>query len=151
MQVSANGIALTKSMEGCRLTAYPDPATGAEPWTIAYGHTGPEVHAGMTCTQAQADTWLEIDLARAGQAVNGLVHVELTQNQFDALCDFVFNVGAGNFRSSTLLRLLNQGDLSAAAEQFGKWIFAAGKIMPGLVRRRAAEKALFLKQDAPHP
>jgi lysozyme len=148
MQVSSAGIALTKSMEGCSLTAYPDPGTGTEPWTCGYGHTGPDVKPGMTITQAQADAWLEADLARAGQAVNGLVHVELTQNQFDALCDFVLNVGAGNFRSSTLLRLLNAGDVQGAADQFGKWVFASGHIMAGLVRRRSAERTLFLKPDA---
>jgi lysozyme len=98
----------------------------------------------MTVTQAQADAWLEYDLARSAQIVNSLVHVHLNQNQFDALVDFVFNVGAGNFRSSTLLRLLNAGNFAAAADQFSRWTQAAGKTMPGLVKRRAAERALFL-------
>jgi lysozyme len=145
VQVSANGIVLTKSFEECRLTAYPDPATGAEPWTCGWGATGQDIHKGTVWTQAQADARLETDLARAAQAVNGLVHVEITQNQFDALADFTFNVGAGNFRSSTLLRLLNQGDVSGAANEFPKWNKANGKVMQGLVRRRAAERALFLK------
>jgi lysozyme len=143
MQVSPNGIALTESMEGLSLTSYPDPGTGAEPWTIGYGHTGPGVTPGMTITQAQAQAFLQEDLARAAQAVNGLVHVVLNQNQFDALCDFVFNVGAGNFRSSTLLRLLNAGNYAGAANQFAVWNLAGGRVLPGLVTRRAAEAALF--------
>lgn len=143
MQVSPAGVALTKAMEGCSLSAYPDPASGGAPFTCGYGHTGSDVKPGMTITQAQADAWLECDLARAAQVVNSLVHVYLNQNQFDALCDFVFNVGAGNFRSSTLLRLVNAGNFPAAADQFSRWTQAAGKTMPGLVRRRAAERALF--------
>lgn len=144
MQVSPAGVALTRSMEGCALTAYPDPASGGAPFTCGFGHTGPDVKPGMTITQAQADAWLEYDLARAAQVVNSLVHVYLNQNQFDALCDFVLNVGAGNFRSSTLLRLLSAGNFAAAADQFARWTQAAGKTMPGLVKRRAAERALFV-------
>jgi lysozyme len=143
MQVSPNGIALTESMEGLSLTSYPDPGSGAEPWTVGYGHTGQDVMPGMTITQAQAQAFLQEDLARAAQAVNGLVHVVLNQNQFDALCDFVFNVGAGNFRSSTLLRLLNAGNYAGAANQFAVWNLSGGHILPGLVARRAAETALF--------
>lgn len=144
MQVSPAGVALTKSMEGCMLTAYPDPASGGAPFTCGYGHTGSDVKPGMAITQAQANAWLEYDLARSAQIVNSLVHVHLNQNQFDALVDFVFNVGAGNFRSSTLLRLLNAGNFAAAADQFSRWTQAAGKTMPGLVKRRAAERALFV-------
>lgn len=144
MKVSAAGVSLTKSAEGCALTAYPDPASGGAPFTAGWGHTGSDVKPGMTVTQAQADAWLEYDLARSAQIVNSLVHVHLNQNQFDALVDFVFNVGAGNFRSSTLLRLLNAGNFAAAADQFCRWTQAAGKTMPGLVKRRAAERALFV-------
>ncbi|SDH08832.1 lysozyme [Paraburkholderia phenazinium] len=143
MQVSPNGIALTKKFESCRLTAYPDPGTGAEPWTCGWGSTGPDITQGTVWTQAQADSRLEEGLNRAGQAVNGLVHVVVNQNQFDSLCDFVYNVGAGNFRSSTLLRLLNAGDFAGAAQQFARWNLAAGHVLPGLVARRAAEQALF--------
>ena len=143
MQVSQNGIALTQQMEGCSLTSYPDPGTGGAPFTCGFGHTGPDVTPGMTVTQAQANAWLEEELARAGQAVNGLVHVVLNQNQFDALADFCFNVGAGNFRSSTLLRLLNAGNYAGACAQFAVWNVANGHVLPGLVARRAAERALF--------
>jgi lysozyme len=151
MQVSPAGIALTKSMEGCRLTAYPDPASGGAPFTCGYGHTGSDVKPGMTITQAQADAWLEYDLARSAQIVNSLVHVYLNQNQFDALVDLVFNVGAGNFRSSTLLRLVNAGNFPAAADQFARWTLAGGKVLPGLIARRSAERALFTAPEySPH-
>lgn len=149
MQVSPAGVALTKEMEGCVLHSYPDPGTGGAPWTAGFGHTGPEVKPGMTITQAQADAWLNADLARASLVVNSLVRVYLTQGEHDALTDFVFNVGAGNFRGSTLLRLLNAGDSKAAAQQFERWNMASGRILPGLVRRRAKEKALFLTPDYP--
>lgn len=142
--VSPNGVALTKQFEGCDLDVYPDPATRAEPYTCGYGHTGPDVKKGARVTQAQADAWLAADLAKAAAVVNASVTVPLTQNQFDALTDFVFNVGAGNFRASTLLRLLNKSDYAGAADQFPRWGLAAGKVMPGLVRRRNAERALFL-------
>jgi len=79
--------------------------------------------------------------------VNYHVTVEMTQNQFDALCSFVYNCGAGNFRASTLLKLLNQGAYKAAAQQFLRWDKANGKVLPGLTKRRAAEKALFEKED----
>jgi lysozyme len=107
------------------------------------------VTPGLKIAQSRADALLAEDLARSAQIVNSLVHVYLNQNQFDALCDFAFNVGAGNFRSSTLLRLVNAGNLAAAADQFARWNLAAGKVMPGLVKRRAAERALFLSLDYP--
>lgn len=143
-QVSPNGVAFTKSFEGCRLVSYPDPGTGGAPWTCGYGHTGPDVKPGMTVTQAQADAWIVEDLGRAAQSVNALVHVALTQNQFDALADFVFNVGAGNLRSSTLLRKLNAGDYAGAANQFLLWDKAGGRPLKGLTKRRQAERKLFL-------
>jgi lysozyme len=134
-------------MEGCVLKAYPDPGTGGAPWTCGWGSTGPDIKPGTVWTQAQADSRLNADLARAGLVVNSLVHIYLTQSQLDALADFVYNVGAGNFRSSTLLRKLNAGDTNGAAAEFDRWTYANGKQLPGLVRRRAAEKALFLKPD----
>jgi lysozyme len=84
-------------------------------------------------------------MAVAAENVNQLATVPLTQNQFDALCDFVFNVGAGNFEESTLLRKLNDGDYGGAASEFDRWVHSGQTVLPGLVRRRAAEKALFLK------
>ena len=109
---SKDGLHLTEGFEGVRLTAYPDPATGGDPWTIGYGHTGPEVHSGMTITQEQAENYLMQDVAKAASDVNAKVTVEITQNEFDALVDFAFNCGCGNLNNSTLLKKLNAGDLS---------------------------------------
>lgn len=133
--------------EGCSLVAYPDPGTGAEPYTIGYGHTGRDVKKGMTITQSQANSWLASDIEKAATIVAANVKVPITQNQFDALVDFCFNVGAGNFAASSLLRLLNAGKYAEAAVQFDRWNLAAGKILPGLVRRRIAERQLFMKPD----
>lgn len=135
---------LIKEFEGCRLTAYPDPATGGDPWTIGVGHTGPEVKSGMTISQSIADAYLVKDAEHAADTIKRAVTVPLKQQQFDALVSFVFNVGSGNFLKSTLLRKLNAGDYLGASLQLLKWSKAAGKEMPGLVRRRAAEQSLFL-------
>jgi lysozyme len=153
---SSKGLALTEQFEGLRLTAYQD-SVGV--WTIGYGHTGTDVHPGLTITPQQASDLLLKDIASAVAAVNRLVKVPLTQNQFDALVDFVFNAGAGNFGTSTLLHHLNAGDYAAAAAQFPRWVYAGSQILPGLVARRKAVQALFLEVDAvpqpdaatPHP
>lgn len=154
MQPSQNAINLAKASEGLRLEAYPDPATGGAPWTIGYGRAH-GVNPGDTCTQEQAEAWLVEDLNAAADIVRAAVKVPLTQGQFDALTDFVFNVGPGakgvkdGFVSlrdgspSTMLWLINAGQLQGAACQFKYWVMAAGKPMPGLVKRRAAERALF--------
>lgn len=142
MKTSPKGIALIKSAEGLRLKAYPDPGTGWLPWTIGYGSTVGVTQA-MVITEAQAELMLAADLVRFERAVERLVQVPLTQGQFDALVSFTYNVGEGNFTKSTLLRKLNAGDTAGAAEQFARWVNAAGKVLPGLVKRRAAERALF--------
>ncbi len=144
MRTSQNGIDLIKSSEGLRLTAYPDPGTGGEPWTIGYGATR-GVTQGMTITQDQAERMLVNDIQRFEPSIENLVKVPLNQNQWDALMSFVYNLGAGNLASSTLLKLLNAGDFAGAADQFLRWNKAAGKILPGLTARRAAERALFLE------
>ena len=145
---SKDGLHLTEGFEGVRLAAYPDPATGGDPWTIGYGHTGPEVHSGMTITQEQAENYLMQDVAKAASDVNAKVTVEITQNEFDALVDFAFNCGCGNLNNSTLLKKLNAGDYEGAAQEFLKWDMAAGHHMAGLLRRRQAEELLFLKDMA---
>jgi len=132
-------IDLVKASEGCRLTAYRD-SVGI--LTIGYGSTG-GIKPGQTITQAEAEAMLVDDLDAAAEAVHKLVTVPLTQGQFDALCDFVFNLGEGRLRDSTLLRLLNQGKYGEAAAQFRFWVMAGGHPLPGLVKRRAAERALF--------
>jgi lysozyme len=140
MNYGKDGLALTEQFEGCRLVAYED-QVGV--WTIGYGHTK-GVRAGMTCTQAQAEQWLLDDIAEAVAAVNHLVTVPLTQGEFDALVDFVFNLGSGNFASSTLLKKLNAHDIEGAAAEFERWDMAGGVHVAGLLRRRNAERALFL-------
>ena len=147
MKTSDRGIALIKAHEGLRLEAYPDPAHGWKVGTIGYGHTSaagpPKVERGMKITEAGADAILRQDLAKFERYVLDAVKVPLNQNEFDALVSFTFNLGPGNLRSSTLLRKLNAGDRAGAADEFGKWVKAGGKTLPGLVKRREAERALF--------
>lgn len=139
------GIDLIKASEGCELLSYPDPATKGPPITVGYGHTGPEVTLGLKITQEQAEEYLKQDLEKFEKGVEGLVKVSISDNEFAALVCFSYNVGLGNLGSSTLLKLLNAGNpKSEVAEQFLRWDKAAGKVLPGLTTRRAAEKALFL-------
>jgi lysozyme len=140
MQYSAKGMTLTEGFEGLRLESYQDVA-GV--WTIGYGHAAPDIKSSMTITQAQAQYLLESDIQASVSCVNSGVTVALNQNQFDALVDFTFNEGRGSFLRSTLLKLLNMGDYLGACGQFAKWVYAAGEVQPGLVRRRAAEAELF--------
>jgi lysozyme len=139
MQVTTRGIELIKKQEALRLKAYPD--TGGV-WTIGYGHTK-GVKRGDVCTAEQAEQWLIEDTASAVKDVNRLVQVVLTQNQFDALVSFVFNVGGSAFSSSTMLIRLNAGDYLGTAKQFSRWIYDDGKVQGGLITRRAREAALF--------
>lgn len=142
--VNPAGITLVKQFEGCVLHAYPDPGTGGDPWTIGYGHTGSDVHPGVTWTQAQADVALERDVQRFADDVNVMVTHSVSPNQFAALVSFAYNLGPTALAESTLLRLVNAGDYANAALQFARWTYAGGRQLPGLVRRRAAERALFL-------
>jgi lysozyme len=136
-----NRIDLIKKHEGLRLEAYlPTPN---DVWTIGYGHTH-TTKQGMKITEKQAEALLRRDIAWAEKAVNNLVVVPLTQNQFDALVSFTFNVGEGAFGSSTLLRLLNSRDYEGAANQFPRWNKQKGKVLCGLTRRREEERKLFL-------
>ena len=137
---SDNGLNLTKQFEGLRLSAYAD-QVGV--WTIGYGHTGSGVYAGLTVTQDQADAFLASDVAGSEACVNRLVTSEITQNQFDAMVDFVFNLGCASLASSTLLRFVNAGDFASAAGQFQLWDHAGGVVVPGLLQRRQAEATLF--------
>ena len=146
-RISNFGLDIIKASEGLRLKAYLCPA-GV--WTIGYGHTK-GVKEGDTCTVSQADRFLREDCMEAETAVTRLVKVPINQNQFDALVSFVFNVGADEdadkiaegLGDSTLLRKLNEGDYVSAALEFTKWNRAAGKVLPGLVKRRKAEQTLF--------
>lgn len=142
MQVSSKGIKLTKESEGCKLSAYPDPASGGDPWTIGWGSTGPGIKKGVTWTQAQADERLVKDLKIISDWI--MAHAPFTtQNQLDALSDFAYNVGIGKLSTSTLWRKHIARNPKGAAEEFPKWRFASGKVIGGLVTRRAKEKALY--------
>jgi len=140
MIVSDKAIALIKDFESLRLKAYLCPA---KVWTIGYGHTR-NVERGQEITEAEAERLLRCDLVEFERDVNRLVRVPLTQNQYDALISFIFNNGAKEFSTSTLLRKLNTGDYTGAAKEFKRWKFAKGKELPGLVRRRLLEERLFL-------
>lgn len=146
MQYSAAGRQLTESFEGLSLIAYADPGTGGAPYTLGYGRAH-GINPGDVCTQTQAEQWLMEDIQTAVSTVNNLVTVPLTQSQFDSLVDFSFNAGCGNFAASTLLKKINAGDMTGAQAEFGKWIYSGGRVMNGLVRRRAAEAALFGQED----
>lgn len=139
MQYSRDGLHLTESFEGCRLMPYQD-SVGV--WTDGYGNTH-GVMPGRAITQEKAEADLLANVQNAVNAVNRLVTGSLNQHQFDACVDFVFNVGAGNFASSTLLRDINAGRMMPAALEFQKWDMAGGAHIAGLARRRAAEAALF--------
>jgi len=142
--MNTQNVQMIKDSEALRLTAYlPTPN---DRWTIGWGHTS-NVSEGMTITEAQAEAFLRDDLAWAENAVNSKVTVGLTQHHFDALVSFVFNIGAGAFASSTLLRKLNAGDYEGAANEFPRWNKQAGKVLGGLVTRRAAEMEYFLRPD----
>lgn len=135
---------LIKQYEGCRLSAYPDPATGGDPWTIGWGATGKDIRKGMIWTQEQADDRLAWDIAKFAREVKALLVPNPTAGELGALISFAYNVGAENLKSSTLLRKFNAGDKIGAAKEFPKWIYANKKVMKGLVRRREAEQKAFL-------
>jgi len=140
----ATATSLVAQSEGCRLTAYPDPATGDAPWTIGYGATGYGIAKGTVWTQAQADVDLQSRLALLGTQVDACTRVKLNDNQKAALVSFAYNLGIGALRTSTLIALVSASRFGDAAAEFGKWVRAAGAIMPGLVVRRAREAILFL-------
>lgn len=144
MKTGPKGRALIKQFEGWRSRAYRDPI-GV--WTIGYGHTSmagpPEVTQDMRITKAEGEAILKRDLVKYETAVSRAVKVELAQEQFDALVSFCYNVGPGNFRRSSVLRAVNARQWAVAARRFALWNRAGGRVLPGLVRRRAAEAALF--------
>lgn len=140
MKVSDKAIELIKKHEGLRLNAYLCPANV---WTIGYGHTL-SAKKGDVITAERAVELLKKDLEWSESVIN-MERLNLTQNQFDALVSFVFNIGAGNFRRSTLLRLLKEGQSKeVVSNQFHRWVNGGGRVLPGLVRRRQDEANLFL-------
>jgi lysozyme len=141
MKINEAGLALLKSFEGCRLTAYRD-AVGV--WTIGWGQTGDWIHSGLEISQGRADELLAESLAKFETGVESLAKVPVNSNEFSALVCFAYNVGLDNLKKSTLLNCLNKHNRIAAGSEFLKWTKAKGIELPGLVRRRQAEKALFL-------
>ena len=143
MNTSPKGIALIKEFEGLRLKAYKCPG-GV--WTIGYGHTA-GVKPGMVITKAQAEEYLKADLIAFERYLNSL-GLTLNQNQFDALISFIYNVGTGNFSNSTLLRKVraNPQD-NSIMDEFLRWVYSKGRVLPGLQRRRLAEMKLYFSND----
>lgn len=147
--VGAAGIALIQRFEGCArrrtdgmVEAYPDPATGGAPWTIGWGATGEGIGPGTRWTQDQCDARLEHDLARFADAVDRAIgDAPTSQPQFDALVSFHYNTGA--IASATLTRKHIAGDYPCALSEFDRWTHAGGRVLTGLVRRRAAEAELY--------
>lgn len=141
MKYSEALVGFIKQEEGFRATPYRD-ASGI--LTVGYGQTGHDVTPGMQVSPAEAELMLRAELEQVSAEVVMLVRVPLNQGQFDALCDFVYNCGAGQLKSSELLRRLNHGDVNGAAEQFPLWVHVGNRVMPGLVKRRMAEQSWFL-------
>lgn len=135
---------IVRSLEGCKLFTYPDPATGGKPWTIGYGHTGQGIVPGLTWTLDQAEAQLEHDLVAFGLVVDSLVQVPVTESMRSALISFAFNEGSHRLSDPAcrILNHLNRGDYLTAAGQFMHWTMADGKRL--LVSRRSAEIEAFL-------
>jgi lysozyme len=148
MKIDKIGLALIEKYEGCKLEAYPDPATGGIPWTIGYGNTyyedGTKVKKGDKITQSRADQLILNLLDHYEKGVDAMTIDNVTQNQFNALVSFAWNLGLQSLKSSTLLKKVNANpnDKSIDAE-FAKWNRGNGKIMAGLVARRAAESKMY--------
>lgn len=142
-------MALIKRFEGCAqrrpdglYQAYPDPGTGGDPWTIGWGATGNDVRPGTVWTRQQCDQRLEEDIARHAMDVKrALGDCQTSQEQFDALVSFHFNTGA--IGRATLTKLHCRGEFNLAAAEFGKWRYAGGRVLEGLVRRRREEAELY--------
>ena len=143
MNISQNGIDLIKKFEGCSLTAYPDPGTKGEPYTIAYGWTGKvdgkSIKPGMKIDELTADRLLRTGVVSFDQAVSKMLKVSVTQNQYDALVSLAYNIGTLALSSSTLMKKLNAGDFDGACEQVLRWDKFNGKPLAGLTKRRQAE------------
>jgi lysozyme len=145
MRLTESGIELIKSFEGFRSEAYRDPA-GV--WTIGYGHTSaagePRVAEGMTVSRSEADAILRRDAANFSRQLNRALRVQLTDEQFSALVSFTYNVGPENLRRSSVLEAVNKSDFASVPRRLSLWTKAGGRVLPGLVKRRAAEAAMFV-------
>jgi lysozyme len=142
-RTSKAGIELIKKFEGDRLESYRCPA-GV--WTVSAGVTGSHVKPGMKITQEESDALFAEALKKFEAGVTAAVKVPLTQPQFDAVISLAYNIGLPAFRASTLLKMLNAREYGKASTEFGRWIHAGGQVLPGLIRRRSAERDLFLQR-----
>lgn len=149
MNISPAGESLIKSFEGCekkrpdgKFEAYPDPGTGGDPWTIGWGSTGKDIRRGVIWTQAECDGRFSKHLqAFVADVLEAIKDTPTTQGQFDAMVSFHYNTGA--IFKATLTKLHRARQFAAAAREFDKWNKAGGRVMKGLVRRRAAERAMY--------
>ena len=143
MKTSAEGLALIKKFEGLELEAY---QCAAGVWTIGYGHTK-DVQPGDVWSESHANHMLEVELEEFEEYINDNVTANLSQNQFDALVSWVYNLGPANLKASTMLKVLNSGDYEGVPAQIKRWNKAGGKVLQGLIRRREAEALLFIGRD----
>ena len=143
MNISVEGTSLIKKFEGCELEAYQD-SVGV--WTIGYGHTK-DVKQGDKINQDEAEHLLEEEMPEYEGYINDMVEVSLEQCQFDALVSWVYNLGPANLSSSTLLKVLNEGEYDEVPFQIKRWNKAGGKVLEGLTRRREAEALLFQDKE----
>jgi len=143
LKISIEGLALIKKFEGCELEAY---QCSAGVWTIGYGHTK-DVESGMQITKQDAEDMLVEELHEYESYINEYVTASLSQNQFDALVSWVYNLGPANLKASTMLKVLNAGDYEDVPAQLQRWNKAGGKVLDGLIRRRKAEAYLFAGKE----
>ncbi len=143
LKTSQEGISLIKKFEGCELTAY---QCSAGVWTIGYGHTK-GVEKGMTISKESAEEMLVEELHEYENYINDNVTASLSQNQFDAMVSWVYNLGPANLKASTLLKVLNAGDYDGVPAQIKRWNKAGGQTLDGLIRRREAEALLFQNKE----
>ena len=143
MKTSAEGLSLIKKFEGCELYAY---QCSAGVWTIGYGHTK-DVEPGMQITKEDAEEMLVEELHEYESYINDFVTAPLSQNQYDALVSWVYNLGPANLKASTMLKVLNAGEYEEVPAQMKRWNKAGGKVLEGLIRRREAESLLFLGKE----
>ena len=143
MNISNEGLSLIKKFEGCEFDSY---KCAAGVWTIGYGSTH-GIEKGMSISKSRAEELLLEDIAQFEDIVDKAVSVNLSQNQYDALVSWTFNLGGGNLNSSTMLKVLNAGDYENVPEQIKRWNKANGKVLEGLIRRREAEALLFAGKE----
>ena len=143
MNISKEGLSLIKKFEGCELEAY---LCTAGVWTIGYGHTK-DVKEGDKINKDEADYLLQEEMIEYESYINDFVEVPLEQNQFDALCSWVYNLGPTNLKNSTMLRVLNEEKYADVPQEIKRWNKAGGEVLDGLIKRREAEAKMFAGEE----